>query len=191
MKLKVLLFALPLLCASCMTVNKVANGVPDARKNLIGDRTRTYTDIVEASVHLEGDTIAFTVKTASRMPEPRDFGGGKRVDFIWFVDADRNTTTGQNKDGNDYNLHLFLDETGWHTTVAAVSELSQAVGNTPRQDACPYRVEDTTLILLVPQRTFPDVFFDWWAQSTTVNAPDWAPVTENPVTKRTSTKSKV
>lgn len=180
-----------LLCAGCITFNNVPNGVPDARKNLIGDKTRTYMDIVEASVQAEGDHFAFTVKTASRMPGPRDFAGGKRVDFIWLVDADRNTTTGQDKSGNDYNLHLFMNETGWHTSVNAVSELSKAVGNTPAQDVCAYRIDDTSLTLLVPQRTFPDVFFDWWAWSTTENAADWVPVTENPVTKRTSTKSKV
>ena len=190
MKSKFFLFV-TLFCTACITVNNVPNGVPDARKNLAGDRTRTYMDIVEASVHLEGDAIAFSVKAASRMPEPRDLGGGKRVDFIWLVDADRNTTTGENKDGNDYNLHLFMDETGWHTAVHAVSELSRAIGNTPAQDACKYRIDDTTLTLLVPQRSFPDVFFDWWAMSTTVNAPEWTPVTENPATKRTSTKSKV
>ena len=180
-----------LLGAGCISIHNVPDGVPDARKNLIGDKTRTYMDIVEASVHLEGDTIAFSVETASRMPEPREFGGGKQVDFIWFVDADRNTTTGQDKSGNDYNLHLYMNETGWHTSVYAVSKLSKAVGNTPAQDACKCRIDGTTLTLLVPQRTFPDVFFDWWAWSMTGNAPDWTPVTENPVTKRSSTKSKI
>jgi hypothetical protein len=158
------------------------------RGNLAGDRTRTYMDIVQATVQPEGTDFAFSVKTASRMPDPREFSGGKRVDFIWWVDADRNTTTGQSKNGNDYNLHLYIDETGWHTYVAAVSAIAEAHNKTPQPQECRYRADGMTLTLLVPQKTFPDSHFDWWATSMTGNAPDWQPLTENPPTKRTSTK---
>ncbi|NUM52418.1 MAG: hypothetical protein HUU46_02120 [Candidatus Hydrogenedentes bacterium] len=174
--------------AGCATLKDPPNGVTDIRGNLIGDHTRTYMDIVQAAVRAEGTDFAFSVETVSRMPSPAEFAGGKRVDFIWFVDADRNTKTGQNETGNDYNIHLYMDAAGWNIMVIPVSELASAHGNLPRADSCRYTIDGTTLTVYVPQRTFPDAHFDWWAWSMTGNAPDWPPYTENPVTKRTSTR---
>ncbi len=123
-----------LLGFSCATVPQLPNGVIDARGNLTGDKTRTHLDIVEAGVAIEGNYFAFTVKAASRFPAPAEFESGKRVDYIWFVDADKNVTTGQSKDGNDFNLHLWIDSTGWHTNVYAVSDIGKAVGKLPRTE---------------------------------------------------------
>ena len=188
MKMRLLALGCLLLVTGCATMQAPPGGVIDPRGNLTGDRTRTYMDIVEAAVGTEGADFAFSVKTASRVPDPGDFSGGRRVDFIWFIDADRNTLTGQNASGNDFNLHLYIDETGWHTAVIPVSDVAKAHGNVPTTAQCRYSVKGTTLTLFVPQHTLLDAYFDWWAVSMTGNAPGWPPYTENPATKRTSTR---
>lgn len=176
------------LLAGCITTAELPQGVLDARGNLSGDHTRTYLDILESSCTVEGDTFAFSVRTASRTPAANALTGGKRIDFIWFVDADMNQMTGQGPSGNDFNIHLWLDETGWHTAVFAVSEVALAHGNPPEKDACAYRVDGTRFTVLVPQKALPDAMFEWWASSTTQNAPTWPPVTHNPPTRRATSK---
>lgn len=173
-----------IMLVGCATTPAPAGTVIDPRGNLVGDPTRTYLDIVSAKVARDGEYVAFTVKTVSRFPKPAAMGGGKRVDYIWFVDADKNKATGQSPKGNDYNVHLYLDEKGWHSAVFPVSDAAKARNMTPSPEECQVRVEGTVATLLVPAKTFPAPSFDWWAWATTQNAPDWPPVSENPPTAR-------
>ena len=174
----------------CMSLDAPVLSVSDAPGNLSGDATLEYLDIVEARVHREGDLFAFTVSTAAPLPSAQDMAG-KRIDFIWSVDADKNLTTGEadNDAGNDFNLHLWLDNAGWHPVIYAVSDvaLGRMAPRNPRQPQ--FRVEGTTLSLLVPASIFPEAEFEWWARSTTEHAPAWEPVTGNPPTRRASTET--
>ena len=183
MRIGVFVVLAALTLGGCTSTPANDRAILDPRGNLNGDPTRTYMDILSASVGEEEGFYAFSVRAASRFPEPRDMAGGKRVDFIWFVDADRNKSTGQSANGNDYNLHLYLDETGWHPMVAPVSEAAKKHGMSPLPTDCQFRVKGTTATLLVPAKALPASEFDWWVWSMTQNAPGWPPVTENPATQ--------
>ncbi|MDZ4861304.1 MAG: hypothetical protein SGI88_20215 [Candidatus Hydrogenedentes bacterium] len=177
------------LLAGCVALDAPILSIPDARNNLSGDNTRAYLDIVQATVHQEGDFFAFSVRTASPIPIAQDMSPGKRLDFIWFVDADKNQTTGQSEAGDDFNLHLWLDGAGWHPVIFAVSDIATGRSATLSPAAPRFRVEGDAATLLVHVSTFAEAEFEWWASSTTKHAPAWLPLTENPATRRASTET--
>ncbi|GMV99453.1 MAG: hypothetical protein AMXMBFR84_05920 [Candidatus Hydrogenedentota bacterium] len=179
-----------LVTAGCSTLATSPGCVTDSRGNLTGDRDRTFLDIVESGVEKQGNGFAFYIRTAAPLPDARAMTEGKRADYVWFVDADRNVTTGQSELGNDINLHVWIDETGWHSAVFPVTDIGKAQGDPPPVDACPFEIEADTVTLRVPDSVFPALIFDWWAWSTTQNAGNWEPVTENPPTKRTPSDSR-
>jgi len=88
MRLGVFAIVAAMTLGGCASTPSNDRAILDPRGNLNGDPTRTYMDILSASVGEEEGFYAFSVRTASRFPEPRDMAGGKRVDFIWFVDAE-------------------------------------------------------------------------------------------------------
>jgi len=178
-----------IIVGGCQSLDAPVLSIPDARNNLTGDSTLAFLDIVESSVHREGDFFAFTVKTAAPAPGAELMAGGRRVDFIWFVDADKNQTTGQTESGNDFNLHLWLDQNGWHEAVYPVSDIAIGRKAPTNPSGLSNRVTNESIVLLVPVSTFPEAEFEWWAKSTTMNSPDWQPVTENPATRRASTET--
>lgn len=158
--------------------------VTDSEGNLKGDGSRRFMDIVRAAVELRDDRYMLTVQTAAPFPAPAKMDGGKRVDFIFNIDADRSKQTAQSRRlGNDYNIHLTLSERGWSSRVFRVSELSKQEEQPKQED---FRIEalGNTATLSFPSRCLPLLNFDWTVHAMTGNAPQWLPKTSNPHTDR-------
>ncbi len=158
--------------------------IVDAPGNLSGDQTRTYMDILQTTIWPEGEYCVLEVETAGPFPRPTEMGGGKRFDFIWLIDIDKSRSTGQTAEGNDYNIHLFLDESGWHTAWIKVSDLSKHDAVTINPDDIHPWVEGSRARLIFPRSYLPSRSFEMWATCTSINAENWPPRTVNPNTKR-------
>jgi hypothetical protein len=156
----------------------------DPPSNLTGDPTRKFMDIVEATIRSDGNNFVLEILTAAPFPSPSEMAGGKRFDFIWFIDIDKQRSTGQSDRGNDYNIHLFLDESGWKTAWFKVSSVSENDKVAIRPDDFQIRVEGSRASLAFPKRYLPGQSFEMWATCFSGNAPQWVPQTENPPTER-------
>jgi hypothetical protein len=157
-----------------------AGAIVDPVSNLSGDPTRTFIDILEATVRSDGDNFVLEVLTAGPFPSPSEMAGGKRFDFIWFIDIDKNKTTGQSKKGNDYNIHLFLKESGWETAWHKVSSVSENDGVTIRPENLKIHAEGRRASLTFPKSYLPSKSFEMWAKC--FNGDAWPPFTQNPST---------
>jgi hypothetical protein len=160
--------------------------IVDRAGNLTGDTTRKFMDILETTIRAEGDYYVLDVVTASPFPTAADMAQGKRFDFMWFVDIDRDRRTGQSPLGNDYNIHLFLTESGWDTAWFKVSPVAEKDGIAVQRDEFRIRVAGARANLIFPRRYLPRTAFELWALCNNRNAPSWPPVTENPATARAS-----
>ncbi|MGO9204398.1 MAG: BACON domain-containing protein [Limisphaerales bacterium] len=158
--------------------------IPDPEGNLIGDTNRTFMDIVATTLRLEGTNFTLDVQMAAPFPTAAEMAGGKRFDVIWFIDIDRNRSTGQSPLGNDYNIQLFLDETGWHHYWFKVDSVSQADGIVNLDSAFTIGVLGDRATLTFPRTYLPSHSFEVWATCFTGNAPSWTPFTQNPNTAR-------
>jgi WD40 repeat protein len=158
--------------------------VGDIEGNLEGDKTRKYLDIVESSVQRRDGRYILSVKMAESFPGKEAMAGGKCIDVIWWVDIDQNRQTGQDDSGNDYNIHVHLDENGWDSWFFKVSDVSTSDGIDNRKDEFHVDVNGAKVSLSFPERYLPSKRFDWWTSSSSENAPRWLPVTRNPVTER-------
>ena len=166
-----------------------ASGGPpivDAPSNLKGDTTRKFMDILETTIRAEGDYYVLDVLVAGPFPARADMMNGKRFDFMWFIDIDKNRSTGQTPLGNDYNIHLFLTEAGWETAWYKVSPVSENDGIEISRDEFRIRVAGARANLIFPKRYLPGTSFEMWALCNNRNAQNWPPVTENPPTARAS-----
>jgi serine/threonine protein kinase len=156
----------------------------DPANNLTGDTNRSFMDILQTTIRTEGDNYVFEALTAAPFPSASEMAGGKRFDFMWFVDIDKQRSTGQSDLGNDYNIHLFLDETGWHFAWYKVSPVSEHDGITIAEWDFRPRIERARAALIFPKRYLPARSFEMWATCSSLNAPKWPPLTENPPTAR-------
>lgn len=155
--------------------------IVDPASNLSGDTTRTFIDILEATVRSDGDNFVLEVLTAGPFPSPSEMAGGKRFDFIWFIDIDKNKTTGQSKKGNDYNIHLLLKESGWETAWHKVSSVSENDGVTIRPEDLKIHAEGRRASVTFPKSYLPSKSFEMWAKC--FNSDAWPPLTQNPSTQ--------
>jgi hypothetical protein len=144
-------------------------------------------DIVNVTLEKDGSSYVFTATTATNLPSPAEMTGGKRVDFIWFIDSDQDATTGQKTDGNEYNIHAWLDEDGWHPDWYKVTDASAQDGIDIDFNSLHISVSGNVVTLEFPKNYLPSEHFDWWLVSDTINAVDWTPHTYNPPTQRMST----
>src|SRR3954471_22197 len=82
--------------------NPASGGPPivDPGSNLTGDTTRKFMDILETTIRAEGDYYVLDVTVAGPFPSRADMTHGKRFDFMWFIDIDKNRSTGQSPLGN-------------------------------------------------------------------------------------------
>jgi hypothetical protein len=161
----------------------VVSAVDDPLGNLHGDPSRSFLDIVHAEAALHDDTYTFSADVAAPFPRQEDMVG-KRLDIIWFVDIDRNRNTGQSSLGNDYNIHLWLTENGWRSSWYKLSPVSKADGVEVADRDFKISVKDRKAELSFPKSYLPSDAFDWWAFSSTQNAPQWLPITSNPEAAR-------
>ena len=170
-------------------VSKPASGGPpivDPAGNLSGDSTRKFMDILETTIRAEGDYYVLDVAVAGPFPNGADMTKGKRFDFMWFIDIDRDRSTGQSPLGNDYNIHLFLTESGWDAAWYKVSSVAENDGIDVHREDFRIRVSGTRANLIFPRRYLPRTSFEMWALCNNRNAPGWTPTTENPATHRAS-----
>jgi len=152
-----------------------------------GDGTRGFMDIVAFTVLEEGDNYACTVQVSAPFPSQAVMES-KRFDFIFFIDADRNQGTGQGPDGNDYNIHFFLDENGWGTWWGKVTPASENDGITIDYNLFQFRVSGDKATLVFPKYFLPAESFEMWMTCHNGLAQGfgipWTPFTENPYTPR-------
>ena len=166
-------------CTSHLEGTKTS--ISDPVGNLQGDQSRSFLDIVQVGVALQEETYAFSVQVDTAFPSVYDMTD-KRLDIIWYVNIDRDLSTGQTKEGNDYNIHLFLDKNGWRSAWYKVSDKSKADGVTVAQRDFKIEVKGDKAVLSFPKLYLPSEDFEWWAFCGTLNAPKWQPKTENPHT---------
>jgi len=164
--------------------SEAVSSVLDPPGNLVGDQKRRFMDVLATGVSEKGNGYLFSAAMAEPTPEPEAMRGGKRFDFMWLVDIDRNRETGQMGRGNDYNIHLFLDERGWHVWFLRVSPVSQKDKKPIRMADFKFNVDGKRASLWVPKDYLPGDSFDWWLQCTSMNSRDWPPTTANPTTGR-------
>jgi hypothetical protein len=141
--------------------------LPKGKGLLLTDHTK-----VNSSIRMEGNRLYFEATADRSLPQPSDLAGGGRIDFIWFVDADKNRNTGQNHRGNDYNIHLFVDEREWGIEVYTVSEIAlkdEVKKNFPLAE---YYVKGRCALISLPISFFPSRSFRWWLEVSGLNASD-------------------
>jgi hypothetical protein len=158
--------------------------ISDPAGNLAGDTTRTFVDLTQIALQATPDRYRLEATTAAPFPSSANLTADQRLDIIWFVDRDRNRWTGQSPDGNDDNIHLWLDRGGWHWTWYRVSEAAYFDGLTPRPEDFRIEVDGNRAALSFPTSYLPWAHFDLWANSGTFNSPNWPPSTSNPGTAR-------
>lgn len=158
--------------------------VTDPEGNLVGDRERGSIDIIEATVELRNERYCFTVTTAKPFPKREDLTGGKRLDFIWFIDIDRNKATSAFADGagQDYHVHLFFQESGWGANWLKGDDVARQDGIQIQYNKFDFSAEDRRAGMSFPARYLPSKEFDWWIAATTRNSTNWLPITEHPAT---------
>ena len=156
--------------------------VADPQGNLTGDLSRKFLDITGASVERRGPSYVFTIAAAGHFPRQAEMGPGKRFDFIWFIDIDRRTDTGQSKSGNDYNIHMVMDARGWHTSFFEASDVSKAHDVAINRKEFDIQAENNLVRLCFPARFLPLHHFYWWVTAGTGNARNWPPKTSHPMT---------
>jgi serine/threonine protein kinase len=158
--------------------------VIDPPGNLTGDVSRRFLDILEASVERKDGRYVFSVVAAEAFPKPDEMKEGQCLDVIWFVDVDCDRSTGQDDSGRDYNIHLFFDKGGWQPRFYRVSPVTERDQVDVRNEDFVIDVRGREVSLSFPVSYLQRNTFEWWAWSTTTNAPTWPPLTENPVTQR-------
>ena len=158
--------------------------IRDPAGNLSGDPNRGFMDIVETTLW-DGDTeFILEVRMAAPFPTAREMAGGKRFDVVWLVDIDRNRATGQSPEGDDYNIHLLLDETGWHFLWSKLTLVSRADGIWTLPSAFSIDVAGDRARLTFPKAYLPSQSFEILAVC--FGASDWTPKTQHPPTRRAS-----
>ncbi|MEK6675982.1 MAG: hypothetical protein AABZ47_10055 [Planctomycetota bacterium] len=72
-----------------------------------------YIDILSASIVQNGGVLTFVAETRGVIPASVS-GGGEFIRFIWFVDADQNSFTGQphGSVGSEFNVRAVIDPSG-------------------------------------------------------------------------------
>jgi hypothetical protein len=179
--------SLPRIPASALSV-LVPNDDPpdlliaDPAGNLTGDTARTFLDILFASARISAGRYTLEMENVAPFPTPAEMGPDRRLDLIWFVDADRDTATGQSAAGNDYNIHLYLDGFGWNWRWYKVSPLSTQDGITIRPEDFQITVNGSRASLSFPANYLPQPTFNLWAWCMTGNSANWPPLTANPWT---------
>jgi len=153
------------------------NGNPD------GDPTRGFMDILACTALAEGTNYVFTVQVAAPFPSP-SLMTDKRVDYIFFIDADRNQSTGQSSDGNDYNVHLFLQLDGWGAWWGKVTPASENDGINIDYAKFQFRIAGDRAALVFPQYFLPTNSFEMWMASHNGVVTNWIPFTKHPSTDR-------
>jgi len=150
-----------------------------------GDPTRAFMDILACTALSEGTNYAFTVEVAALFPS-QSVMTNKRVDFIFFVDADRNRGTGQSADGNgnDYNVHLFLQNDGWGVWWGKVTTASENDGIDIDYAKFQFRIAGDRASLIFPQYFLPTNSFEMWMVSHNGVVTNWIPFTKHPPTDR-------
>ncbi len=109
--------------------------------------------------------------TADRvLPEPKEFKGGGKNDFIWSIDADMNKGTGQSLWGNDYNIHLTIDEFGWSASVFPVSPVALSQIVQANYDEIKYSVDKLSAEISFPANFLPNKNFTWWMTAVSHNS---------------------
>lgn len=109
--------------------------------------------------------------TADRiLPEPKQLKGGGKIDFIWFIDADMNKNTGQSHHGNDYNIHLTIDEFGWSAYVFPVSHVALTNIVQINSDKIKYSVDGLSAEISFPTMFLPQKNFSWWMVAVSHNS---------------------
>jgi len=168
-------------------VESISDSITDPSGNLnaLGDPDRTYIDIIEASIVLEGGQYTLTANVATAFPLAADMTG-KRIDILFWVDIDNDVATTQPETGfgNDYNIHLFLDDQGWQHWFLKVDSLSSNDEITYTASDFVVSASGSTATMTFPARYLapPESEFAWWVSTGTGNAPAWTPYTENPAT---------
>jgi len=148
-----------------------------------GDPTRGFMDIMGFTALPEGTNYAFTMQVATPFPSPSVMTN-KRVDYIFFVDADRNQSTGQSSDGNDYNVHLFLQNDGWGAWWGKVTPASENDGIDIDYSKFQLRIAGDRAALVFPRYFLPTNSFEMYMVSHNGVVTNWIPFTQHPKTAR-------
>ena len=148
-----------------------------------GDPTRGFMDILSFTALSEGTNCAFTLRVAAPFPS-LSVMTNKRVDYIFFIDADRNQSTGQSSDGNDYNIHLFLQNDGWGAWWGKVTPQSENDGIDIDYSKFQFRIAGDRAALVFPKYFLPTNSFEMWMASHNGVVTNWIPFTKHPQTAR-------
>ena len=148
-----------------------------------GDPTRGFMDILSFTALSEGTNCAFTLHVAAPFPS-LSVMTNKRVDYIFFIDADRNQSTGQSSDGNDYNIHLFLQNDGWGAWWGKVTPQSENDGIDIDYSKFQFRIAGDRAALVFPKYFLPTNSFEMWMASHNGVVTNWIPFTKHPQTAR-------
>ncbi|MFC1736454.1 SUMF1/EgtB/PvdO family nonheme iron enzyme [Candidatus Hydrogenedentota bacterium] len=164
---------------------QTASVIADLRGNLDGQEELGFIDIVEGRLEKHSNNYTLTITTAEPFPDLSELSEGKIVDYVCYIDIDRDMDTAQHKNkGNDYNIHLHLSESGWGHIFAAVTEISQDDG-VERSDE-DFHISNTSnsVSLTFPVEYLPSEVFDWMPWSTTARSAESVIITGNPQTRR-------
>ncbi len=129
----------------------------------------TETELV-SDVKLEGSRYVFSVLADRPMPEPRQLRSAGRIDFVWFVDADMNRASGQSEQGNDYNIHLWVNEVTWGADIYPVSGAALSKVVEQKYGEIAYKVDGLYAELSFPAAMFPAGNFRWRFEAGPINA---------------------
>jgi len=137
--------------------------VRDAAKNLDGDNSRGFLDIVEIDLSRSSEHLIITLEVRDPFPI-RSQLLGLQVDYSFHFLNDTNS--------NELEIVAGLSEKGWGLQISPKSPL----------DNIPYSVTPQTLQIKVPNET-ASIFTSVNIQTTTENTPKWRPITGNPPVK--------
>jgi hypothetical protein len=127
-----------------------------------------------SNIFIQNNRYVLQVTADRVLPEPKEFKGGGKIDFIWFIDADMKKSTGQSLRGNDYNIHLTIDEFGWSAHVFPVSHVALTQIVQVNANKIDYSVDQLSAEISFPTYFLPNKNFTWWMDAVSHNSSaDW------------------
>ena len=140
----------------------------------------TEETVFTPTVTLRNEHYILGVIADRSLPSSDELKESGRIDFIWFIDADKKleTSQDQNGKGNDYNVHLYITDIGWDTSIHTVSDIALKDIVAQRYSEVTYHIDDNYAEVSFPKGFLPQENFIWWLHVSSLNSSDeWKEVT--------------
>lgn len=105
-KISLVVLAVSLVCCQSISAGQIIGYVTDPCNGTIDD----YIDILGAWVEKDGTDLTFVMVMRGTIPSESELDPNDTLTYIWFVDADNDSTTGQSPVGSEFNIRVVISQ---------------------------------------------------------------------------------